>query len=236
MYTDHAHLYDRIYHWKNYAKEAEVVLGVLDRFGIPRRSRVLDAACGTGAHLVHLAEHYRVLGFDQAAPMIEEARAKLPDAELWTADLVDFTVDEPVDAAVCLFSAIGYLLDEPSLRASAAAFAAAVRPGGVLLVEPWLPPEQFHAGRPHLQLGDDDPDLKIVRASVSRVEGDVAVMDMHWMIARRDQGVQYFVDTHRLWLCPHDLLREIFEDAGFEAHLSTEGFMKDRGMLVGRRR
>ena len=139
LYENHADLYDLIYHWKDYAGETERIVELLDGLGVPRGGRVLEAAIGTGGHAVHLRSHYQIDGFDAAAGVVDVARRKLPGARLWRADMRSFAIDEPYDALLSLFSSIGYLLSEADLQSAASAMAAAVRPGGALIVEPWLP-------------------------------------------------------------------------------------------------
>ena len=67
---------------------------------------VLDAACGTGSHLVHLRAWYDVSGFDVSPQMLDIARTKLPQTRLWVSDLDDFSIDAPVDVVACLFGSI----------------------------------------------------------------------------------------------------------------------------------
>ncbi len=233
-YAELAGYYDRLYWWKDYRAESERVRDVLRREGVADGGRVLDAACGTGAHLVHLREWFDVAGFDGSLSMLAVAMDKLPGVRLWDAELTEFSVREPFDAVVCLFSSIGYLLDEASLRASAARFAAAVRPGGVVLVEPWFTPEAWHDGRPSVQTYDSE-DLKLVRATVAQTHRGVSVMDMHWLVVERGQPVRHYVDHHELWLCPHEVLVSAFQDAGFDARFEPDGLMDGRGLLIGRR-
>jgi daunosaminyl-N,N-dimethyltransferase/N-dimethyltransferase len=235
MYQALAEHYDRIYHNKPYAAEAEVVAGVLAGLGIPDGSRLLDAACGTGSHLQQLADRYQVSGFDLHPAMLEIARRKVPAAELWVGDLREFQVPEPFDAAVCLFSAIGYLLTREDLAACARCFAAAVRPGGVVLIEPWLTVADWKDGAPHLQTGPPDPDVLVARATVSQREGEFSIMPMNWMIARRNGPVEVVVDVHRMWLCPHETLLMTFREAGFDANLASAGFSPGRPLLVAKR-
>jgi hypothetical protein len=153
---------------------------------------------------------------------------------LWTADLADFTVERPVDAFVCLFSAIGYLEGEERLRSCARAVAAAVRPGGALVIEPWLAPEQVDPGRPSLDTAEA-PDLRIARACVSELDGDVLVVPFTWLVARRGQPVETFTEVHRLWCAPTALVVAAFADAGFDARFLPGG-LTGRGLVVGTRR
>jgi SAM-dependent methyltransferase len=93
---------------------------------------VLDAACGTGRHAVHLAAGgHRVIGVDSSPAMLAIARAKLPDAELHQADLHEMPVpDDHVDLIVCGLA----LAHVPDLAPVFAEFARVLRPGGHLVV------------------------------------------------------------------------------------------------------
>ena len=135
LYRRFAHLYDRIYDWKDYAAEAERVRTALLGAGVREGGRVVEAACGTGSYLVHLNDWYEVSGFDLNPAVLEVARKKIPKVHLFEADMADFELTRPVDAIVCLFSSIGYVpLGEP-LRAVAESFYRNVLPGGVVLQE-----------------------------------------------------------------------------------------------------
>jgi SAM-dependent methyltransferase len=235
MFRERAELYDLIYHWKDYASEAERLRALLAEGGVPEGSRIIEAACGTGGHLVHLAQHYALTGFDLSPDMIAIAKRKVPNVPLFVADMCDFEVDGPFDAALCLFSSLGYLRSEEELVKTARAFARALRPGGLLVIEPWLTEAAYRAGRAAMHTYDRE-DLKICRSIVSKQEGDVAVLDFHWLVARNGAGdVEHFVEQHRLWLCPWEKLLATFGAAGFEAEIRPDGLMKDRGLLVGRR-
>lgn len=168
--------------------------------------------------------------------MLQIARGKLPGTPLFRADMAHFTVDTSFDALLCLFSSIGYIHPEERLRAAARAFAASVRPGGALVIEPWLAEEAFISGHLAMQTYDGE-DLKLCRAAISRKEGALSVFDFHWLVVRAGApDMEHVVDRHTLWLCPTGTLLEAFEDAGFEVRLEPKGLMPDRGLIVGRRR
>ncbi len=235
MYGEHAELYDLIYHFKDYGAEVERVVELLRAHGVPEGGRLLDAACGTGAHLAHLAPRFDVTGLDGSDAMLAIARKKVPGAAFVQADLADFHVDRPFDAALCLFSSIGYLLGEQSLGAAAGCFARALRAGGVLVVEPWVAPEDFHPGSVHLHTYASE-ELKLVRASHSRAEGERSILDFHWIVARAGVGIEHFQEQHVCWLCPRERMAAIIEDAGFEVGFESDGLMEGRGVFVARKR
>lgn len=235
IYARRPELYDAIYGFKNYGAEVLRLAELLGRLGIAPGSRVLEAGCGTGNHLVHLQHIHRVSGFDLHSGMARFAAEKVPDAAIFSADMRSFTVDPPVDALLCLFSSIGYLLDEAALREAAACFAAAVRPGGALIVEPWLTRENWRANLPYMTTCDR-PDLKAARLNVSRTDGEHSVLDMHWLVARPDEEVEGFVEHHRLWMCPRETMLRVFTEAGFDVHFDPNGLLRDRGLFIGTRR
>lgn len=235
IYASRAELYDLIYSFKDYRAEVLRIAELLGGMGVAPGARVLEAACGTGNHLVHLRHIYTMSGFDLHEPMVRLAARKAPGVQLWAADMADFRVDRPVDALVCLFSSIGYLPDEAALRRAARCFAAAVRPGGVLVVEPWFTPDTWKTGGAYMTTGST-PEVKAARLNLSGRDGDHSVLDMHWLVARAGVGVESFVEHHRLWLCPHPTLLSAFSDAGFDVVLEPHGLMPDRGLVIGRRR
>src|SRR5947207_6179295 len=129
IYEARADLYDKIYSFKDYRREAERLRAILHDEGVADGARIVDAACGTGAHLACLREWFRVSGFDKNPAMLAVARRKLADVPLAEADLRDFELAEQVEAVLCLFSSIGYLHEEADLRQTAGAFARALVPG-----------------------------------------------------------------------------------------------------------
>lgn len=236
LYGSRATLYDLIYHNKPYATEAARLCDLLHSLGITDGSRVVEAACGTGSHLVHLRQRFNVAGFDISDEMLAIAREKLPGVELFRADMADVRLERPADALVCLFSSIGYLHPIGRLRQAAACFARIVRPGGALIVEPWVAPEEYVPGRPWMDAHQAD-DLKLCRAIVSRREGEMALLDFHWLVARRNaRDVEHFTERHALWLCPRKAMVDVFSQAGFDCRIEPEGLMKGRGLIIGTRR
>ena len=236
LYDKAAGLYDRIYHWKDYRAEGGKLRTLLLAAGVAEGGHILEAACGTGAHLQNLSQWFRVSGFDRSPEMLAIARSKLPDVSLWQADMTDFSVAPPVDALLCLFSSIGYVYPEERLRQAARAFADAVRPGGALIVEPFLTEKTFTAGHIDLQTYEST-ELKMARACKTSKRDSLAVLSFEWLVlTRKDSEIGHFTETHEMWLCPTETLLQAFENAGFEARFEPEGLMPTRGLILGRRR
>jgi daunosaminyl-N,N-dimethyltransferase/N-dimethyltransferase len=235
IYGDAAELYDLIYHFKDYEAEALRVRELLEAEGVEEGGWVTEAACGTGKYLGQLRQWYRVSGFDRSEAMLAIARARLPGVPLHRADMTDFELDEPADAIVCLFSSIGYLTTDDALARAARCFSGAIRPGGALIVEPFVDPGDFEDGRPHIDIYEDD-DLELARAIVTRRENELAILDFHWLVARRGEPVEHFVERHELRLHGREELTAAFGSAGFAVSWVETGLMPQRDLLIGRKR
>jgi len=234
LYSSRARLYDLIYQSKDYAAGAARIRDLLRGEGIEDGARLVEAACGTGSFLVHFREWYEVEGYDLEEGMLDVAREKLRDVRLFRADMCEHVEDPPADALVCAFSSIGYAYPETRLHAAIRCFADSVRPGGVVLVEPWITPENFHDGAPHLQTYEDD-DIKLARSVVSRVEGRMSVLDMHWLVARRNEEVEHFVDRHELMMTTQEEMLAAFASAGLDARHHVVSETDDRGVYVAKK-
>jgi SAM-dependent methyltransferase len=235
IYHARAALYDQIYHLKNYPAEAARARELLAAAGVADGVRIVEAACGTGKLLEQLKRWYRIAGFDLADEMLAIARGRLPDADLFRADMAAFTLDEQADALLCVFSSIAYLTTEEQLASAARSFSNALVPGGVLLIEPFVDPAAFEDGRPHLDTFEDD-DTRLSRTIVTRRLDEIAVLDFHWLVARRGEPVEHFVERHELRLWSRDQLTEAIETAGFDVEWITPGLIPDRALLLATKR
>lgn len=233
-FSNPAELYDLIYGFKDYAGEAAAVRQLLHECGIDDGSTVLEGACGTGTYLEPLAQHFSVSGFDLDPAMVAVARRRLPRAELFVANLLDFTVAEPVDAAIVLFGGLAYVHPEPQLQQACHTLFQAVRPGGVALVEPWLAPED-HQDHSVQMAVVDLPYLKVARQCVPERQGDLLVLDFHYLVARPGLPVELVRDRNVLCLYETETWLHCLRTAGFEVELTDRGFMPEKRLFVCRR-
>jgi SAM-dependent methyltransferase len=98
--------------------------------------RLLDAACGTGkSFLPFLRRGYDVTAFDISPAMVELARAKAPEAELFVADLRTLRTIGRFDLITCLDDSLNYLTGDGELHAALAGLAANLDPAGVLVFD-----------------------------------------------------------------------------------------------------
>lgn len=230
MFAKSAEWYDAIYAWKDYKREAERLHTLIQHHARRHTATLLDVACGTGQHLSHLKTHYAVEGLDLDEAMLALARKRHPDVMFHHADMVGFDLDRQFDVVVCLFSAIAYARSVPRLEQTLGNMSRHVRPGGLVIVEPFIRPDRFI---PHhvAALFVDQPGLKIARINVSTVEDGIAALPFHYLVGT-PQGVEYFTERHELALFSHEEYLGALGAAGLEVAYDEEGLM-GRGLYIG---
>src|SRR5262249_59085036 len=93
---------------------------------------VLDIACGTGPHLIRLAERgYRMSGLDLSPENIaflgERAQGKGFEVGLHVGDMTRFRLPRAMDAAICMQDSQGHLLTNDAILAHLRSTARAIR-------------------------------------------------------------------------------------------------------------
>jgi ubiquinone/menaquinone biosynthesis C-methylase UbiE len=107
--------------------------------GCPDGGELLDVPCGFGRHSLPLARAgYRVTGVDRSEALLAEARRRAGEGgapKLVRADYRELPfADASFDAAINLFTSLGYLGDEEDTRALAE-IGRVLRPGARLVLE-----------------------------------------------------------------------------------------------------
>lgn len=231
MFKKSAHFYDLIYQQKDYAGEANKIRGFIQQHKQSAGNTLLDVACGTGAHIPYLRDHYQIEGLDLDDGMLDVARQRHPDETFHVGDMRDFDLDQTYDVIVCLFSAIAYVKTLDGLGQALGCFARHLKPGGVAIVEGFVNPAKWRSG--HIPLGvAEDSDLKIVRMSHNEIIDRVAVLNFHYLVGTPDE-VSYFTERHELALFTDDEYLNAFRGAGLDVTLVAGGLMRDRGLFIG---
>lgn len=234
MFTPSVHLYDLIYQsrGKNYAAEADSVHQAIQQALRSGGRTLLDVACGTGVHTSYLRAHYQVEGLDLDARMLEAAEQKCPDLTFHLGDMRDFDLGKQFDAVTCLFSSIGYVKTLEGLNQAIANFERHLRPGGVMVVEPWFTPDGWHPGNIHATFVDE-PRLKISRMNTSGQEGNLSFFVFHYLVGT-PEGVEYFTERHELGLFTVEEYMSAFQNCGLEVFRDPL-WLNGRGLFVARK-
>jgi SAM-dependent methyltransferase len=232
-----AQVYDALYAKDHdYAGGAAQVVELVRQAGGGRDLKsmsLLDVGCGTGRHLERLAgEFASVAGVDLSEVQLAAATDRLgPGIALYHGDMLALgsivgTADgaggsASFDVIICLFSSIAYLSSTEELTTAIGEMARLLAPGGTLMIEPWLRPD---ADRSFgiLTYFANDADLKVARMCIPGREDDVFVLDLHHLVARPD-GIEYYVEAHRLRMFSEADFDRAFSAAGVVARFDPDG-------------
>jgi SAM-dependent methyltransferase len=230
VYLKSSEFYDALYHFVDYEGAAKTLTQWIHT-EMHDAGTLLDVACGTGRHLEHLQGTFAVEGLDLNAALLEQAKRRCPGVPLHCGNMLDFSLGKTFDVVACLFSSIAYVRTRENMERAVLTMARHVRPGGLLIVEPWFTPDSFWVGHVVSNHVDTD-DLKITWSYVSERDGDVSVLDIHYLVASRS-GVEHFAERHELGLFTRADYAAALERAGFDVSYDPGGLHR-RGMWIGK--
>lgn len=228
-----ADVYDAIYSKKNYEAEAGALKGLIGRYKQTDGNELLDVACGTGLHLPYIVDDYQVTGVDLSEQQLEAAKKRLPDLTFVQGDMRNFDLQHQFDVVTCLFSSIGYVYPLEDLKEAVGNMSEHLKPGGVLLIEPWLQPGVFDPTRPpHTEVGElPEKHIKVTRTARNSIDGNISILNMQ-NVVETPNGTQEFTEEHRLALYTPEEFQQAFSEAGLEIHQDEQG-LSGRGLYIG---
>jgi ubiquinone/menaquinone biosynthesis C-methylase UbiE len=232
VFSKTAQYYDRIYAHKDYAGEADQLRKLIQERRAKQPLALLDVACGTGLHIEHLKAYFDVQGLDICEELLEIARKRNPEVTFHIGDMTNFDIGSGFDVVTCLFSAIGYVRTLPRLRLAIRSMTQHLEPEGLIIIEPWLTPENWHSNTVH-SLFIDDPELKIARVNTSFTKGKLSVFDLHHLIGT-PEGTEHVVEHHELGLFETEEMVSVMEEEGLTVEYDHEG-LTGRGLFLGSR-
>lgn len=140
QFSRFASSYDEFMHkYVNYRSWVQYVRRIFARNRYRPKS-LLDLACGTGIPTLMLAEYgYRIFAVDRSEAMLAVLRSKLKprkyDVRPIQADMRDFDLPEPADAAISLYDSINYLLTPEDLARCFQAVYRNLQPNGLFVFD-----------------------------------------------------------------------------------------------------
>jgi len=105
-----------------------------------------------------------------------------------------------------------------------------LKPGGVVLVEPWFSPEDWKTGTLYATYVNQ-PDLKVARMSLSERNGTLSFFTFQYLVGR-PTGIEHFTELHELGLFTKDEYLDAFRAADLEVTHDSEG-LAGRGLYIG---
>jgi SAM-dependent methyltransferase len=109
------------------------------RYAKRRVRRLLEPGCGSGRLVYELAHRgYAMSAFDLSEAAVTYCRRRLARrglvADVFVADMADFKISEPVDAAFCTFNTFRHLTTEEAAASHLRCVARAVQRGGIYIL------------------------------------------------------------------------------------------------------
>jgi SAM-dependent methyltransferase len=135
---DYPRYYDIVF--QRYTRqEADFIEAVCRKYCPLRVRRFLEPACGSGRLLMTLARRgYQVTGFDLSQAALRYLQRRFTrnglNAETFEAEMSNFRLRRPVDAAYCTISTFRYLLTEQAARDHLRCIADSLREGGIYVL------------------------------------------------------------------------------------------------------
>lgn len=229
-YRELAAAYDLIHDRKPYAQEARKVRELARRFARRPLRSLLDVACGSGRHLEQFVRWFDCAGVDASSRMLARARRRVPQAQLVVGRMESFDLGRQFDVVTCLFSAIGYVRSVHELRGTIRNLARHAAPGGVIVVEPWIPPSAFLAGHVGYVVRKSEG-TTVLRMDAGRRRGGRSIFAFHYLVGRPGR-VDHFVETHDCGLFSVRTMMTAFRDAGLTVRHLRQGLATHRGLYV----
>lgn len=230
-YSEMAEFYDALYEdVKDYAAESSVLANLI-REARPQARTLLDVGCGPGAHARHLTDAgFDVDGVDIEPTFVEACRSRCPEGSFTVGDMRTLDLPDRYDAVLCLFSAIGYMLDEASLDTAVERMARHLVPGGVLVIDPWFEPGEMDHGWIATTVGKTE-DTTVCRMSRTVIEGNLSRLEFEYLIGTVE-GIERRSEVHELALFSQAQMEAAFAHAGLDVE-RKEKFLRTRGAYVG---
>jgi hypothetical protein len=104
-----------------------------------------------------------------------------------------------------------------------------LEPGGVLIIEPFFPPDRFWTGTITANHGEAD-DIRVAWMYTSERDGDLGVLDIHYLVGTPER-VEYFRERLEQGLFPHELYVRTFVRLGLTSEFDEEG-LRSRGLYL----
>ncbi|HXT36083.1 MAG TPA: class I SAM-dependent methyltransferase [Chloroflexota bacterium] len=221
MHTRSAAIQDLLHAERDFAAEGDRIIGMVERYKRSDGTRLIDLGCGTGRHLEYLRTHFTVEGLDLDRGMVEVAAARLPGVPLHVGSFTDLDLPRRYGVILCLMGSIGYVRWPGTLDRTIRLMAAHAQPGGIVVVEPWIPPEQTGETLISTRVAES-PGIRVTRMRTSRVEDGASVLYFDYLVTTAD-GIDNFAERHELGIFSHQQYLAAFTGAGLETRYELSG-------------
>jgi len=201
-------------------------------------TRVLDIACGTGAHAAILAENgFEVTGIDLNAHMVDFARSQHPALDFRIGDMRDLRFRSAFDAVICLCTSFSYNTTNEDVVAALRGIRRALRSGGVLVIDVFNPISliQTRGFLSHIKDQGRYAQLNLSSTRDVTIDERQQLLIERRTLAREDDGATIQSDNTRFRLFFPQEFRYFLETNGFKLVEFYSAFDLEQKALSGSR-
>ncbi len=220
LYKNFAEYYDKIYENVDYTGEAEFIKWAAFKHKSNSNNRLIDVACGTGAHANELKDSFKITGVDLNPEMLEIARKKVPEAVFVQGDMKSLDIGSKFDVVTCIFSAIHYNINLNELSGTLKNFYDHLNPGGILIFDLSLNNNNWIEGLVSVDTVVEE-DLKIARICQSKL--DDGIFNANFVFLVKDHGkFDFDIDEHKLGVFDVDDVIKLMENTCFKTFIYAD--------------
>ena len=234
MFTDYSHYYDLLYQDKNYAKESEFIIGLINKYSNRKNKSILDVGCGTGIHDIYLAKKgYAIEGIDLSSDMIKIAKAKasgIKKIKFRQGNAESFKLSQKFDIAVSLFHVMSYQTTNKSILQTFKNIYTHLNKNGLFIFDFWYGPGVI-TDKPIKNIKQfENKEMLIKRSANPVLFPNKNLVDVNYSFNvkfKQSRTKQEFSETHRVRYFFFPELEFLLKSAGFEIVKFTE-WMNDQ--------
>lgn len=228
-----AEFYDRMMAHVDYEYWSRFTLEMMmkhDAATQPVKTRLLEAACGTGTLAISLSKMgLKIDAFDRSSAMIDKAREKARSLQnpprFFVGSFEDFDGVPPYDTAICFYDSLNYLLEAREVVAFLRKIKGVLKPGGIFLFDVCTELNSIlhFNGRRERDSGVGFQFQRIMRyRQANRIQENI------FEIVLDGNPPQSFSEHHRQKIYSLDEVRNFIEEAGFKLIEETDGYKRKR--------
>lgn len=198
--------YDLLYKDKDYISETNYIKKLINLYK-PDSEELLDLGCGTGKHILSIAESgINVTGVEISEVMLEKAINNLRErkelhhkVKFFHGDLKSIRLKEKYDVIILLFHVMSYQTSNNDLLLTFKTIKEHLKENGICIFDFWYGPAVLTEKPDKREKRLSDDDISILRTSnpVMRINENIVEVNFHVDISDKEGNkIEEFSETH----------------------------------------